>query len=988
MRRDQKARLSLCENTLHGKQPLRRLLCAPITQSVSLTRNKRALAAALGLTLLAAGVLGVLRWRSASTPKSPIERARTALVAAHAAAIVQLSQRDLVALVAPPDADGLEAATSGSASRTSGSSDSGSSESGNSDSGHSASGSSGARGPEASLRHLAGAFLRELGVEETLQHSPALADGAQQILWGVVPSATGVDPKGVYMQGVYFGRFDTSAIEAQFYAAVGQSGWSLRSERGGDRVFEWRRRDPESCEERASYLAVSARRVVLSHAGPIEALLDALGPAPVVEADTPESDAPLLAFDWRPVALSDTHPRDTWNGPLARMHENASRGPVETAQLRIEPAQLLRDPTLVAALELDSEERAETWRSELAAILPDPPDAWATLYPALASLTQALELTRTGNRLEVRLPLESDRAASLGAALFEAVTWASTLPASPRTRDSDAVTDAIEAWPTRFLNELSLHGLRPYGDARGRMLPVDRTSGPFGVRIESVSSSAEAGALEIDLRAFGRTIPNLVEPRDSPRLVIDRIADANGDELRVAAACGPDRPELPTPLRTEILSARSSAERRLRLRPGTRLSDVQSIEGHIALELPLLATRLIASDPMPGDTTTSEGARFELTSVGSDSFTFRIPRDGPRLIAIRALNDERQPLEERASWDWADPELPMQLGARQYASRVRHVEAIFSLRDRSLHYAFSLDSALPGTQGRADQVESSQFVQYSGDQFDREFGDVSGDRWIPPDPPLAKAIAGPFAVLVATRSRPLSDSERTALDLPDARPALAPRVWLLAPKLPNLTYHATALELVLREPQGEVGRSTSEALEWHAWVHPRHRFGKPNLEARIDLRPSTDRLPSSLGRLRGELTLRLPKRVETLSLSELEPGTAVRSQLGEITLVALGRDSMTLELRGPIEHFFSARPFTESGEELAAEVVEMSPLADRTDAGGPPVHLIQLRVRGRASRLEIQLGTDADTRSYPIDLDFGLTELAPEGPGPEPNGPR
>jgi len=904
----------------------------PITRGVKLGRRHVGVAFVLVFVVAAVSWLGLREWGGDPEARDPLLRAHRVLAEGSPSALVQVGVGQLLALTA--EASGASA---------------------------------GSDTPIAvSLGDVAGLLLDPLGaVSDVVQVSP-LAAGTADAMFAVHPE--GGAPK---VQAVLFGRFEPDAVEAALRDAV--EGELRKRERGIERLLDFIEIDPETCDQAAWAIALSPQRVVIASQQSLDDLLTRLGPPmhmpPRARWQLAQVAPPLLSVEWRSQKTGTQ-----WLHPLGRLLEAGNRSSLRSASLRI------AGPGVLGGLEVSVEATpsnpadAEPLVAELSASRADVVERWKPRMPVLAGWYEALEVSLSDGVIAWRGQREVEWLRSLGDLALDALVVAASAPRAPAAGSLAEVerVDRVEPWPARFLKEQSLERLPAYGEARGQALAVDRAAGPFGIRIEGVRREAESKRLEVELHAIGPSISNLTDPDTSPRLVIDRVEDRGGRELRTNPRCGPKRRTATVPLVTELLDARIRGRALLELERSAKLSQIAKIAGHVALDLPVRTVRIVSSELEAGEVLESSGASLELAWIGERSFTYRVPPQQARLIAVRGLNSERQPLAALEAWQWADARLGTELGVRHYHDALAYVEAIFALETHAARYKFALDSALPGSLGSADYVESSQFIPYSEEQFETEFGTIDGADLEVDGAPLATASAGPFRLVLRTLSRELTDAladeerERESQARTRSTKPLAPRLEVLTPKIPNLSYYATGMELDLRvQPTAEASERAGalQPVRWESFVPARHRFGRPHLVAEIDLSPVAGWSPESVAALVGELTLRLPEQVEVLAIEDVEPGASVASDELRFTLSWLARDQFSLHMRGDVSSFFSARAFDDDGRELACQPLQM-------ERSRKPEHDLDFRVQGRPARIEIQVAREAVRKRYPLKIDL------------------
>jgi hypothetical protein len=760
------------------------------------------------------------------------------------------------------------------------------------------------------------------------------------------------------------GRFDRAGIESALHSGAFPG---LRVADAADSgVLQLDHLDVETCRTTRWAVELRPERVVASNDASLEPLLARLeGPLPQ------RASRSALAGLWRDEPFL-TLQLDSPRALLAQRGDAGAAGllrallgelgDVGTVRLRasargrrgvgVEAELIARDAAAAGAL-------ARRWRQ---ARERDEREPGQVLLPALESWSDALELAQDGAALHALAHRGADAVAQLAPALDEllilgARQFAAGAAAHP-AGDPAPHAGSSEPWTTTFRESYALEILPPYRPDAPLAGPVDAIAGPFGIRIEKVRRDDEPRSpLSLTLRAAGPAMPNLAGRAAAPRLIVERVSDSGGASLLAPTRCGPERAERAEPLLRSSPADVVQAFKTVHLRPEASIAGVGELAGRIEVDVPVRTQRMQLPAPSPGATLAGPGVEVEIVAAGPRGFAYRAAGELRNLLQVRGIASSGQPL---ASSECRETQLRVgggRVGACRYSDELATVEAIFALERRSAAYPFALRSARPGTAGESSRVESSSYVPYSLAQYRREFGGRSAE----PGPLAGRfsaiARAGPFRV-------GLSEIEQDGV--------LAPQLTVIAPDIPNLSYHATGLELGLSRIGLRDGRALrppdGAAPPWRAFVPASRRRGELGLEgtariatgiARSSLEPSGE-----LARLEGEVVLRLASAVRYLEFESPEPGAVVSADGVQLRLAELSRDGFVLRLTGPPERLFSARAFSAAGTELA---VEETGVPASATAGARELHF---RVLGQPARLGVQLasGLAAQHHAYRIEL--------------------
>jgi hypothetical protein len=729
--------------------------------------------------------------------------------------------------------------------------------------------------------------------------------------------------------------------------------------------------DPESCVKGPDWgIALRPDRVVVGDARAIPSLLEQL------ESRTPAPQAPAWLSGFRPfqddqiVALVFPVPRTVPSGiehPVLRALFRSARDSlrdVTHVQLGARTGGLSGGIEL--AIELAARDAdaavgiAGRWRALQEAARAE----WTQVAPGLASWHEALEIENKVDVVHANARRSLDAVADVAELTSEWMILASRdFRATGTPGPAHEGSDEIDPWPQQFRNELPVATLQPYRPEAPLAGKVDAISGPFGIRVERVTygASPEIG-LEIELRGAGPEIPNLVEPLSSPRLFVTTAVNAAGQDLLREESCGPDPNPAPARLLREPLAKRVLGTKTIRLRPGVSLDEIEQLEGRVELDLPVRTERVWLGKPHTGQSQSVAGATFELTSATPNSFSYRLRGDTRRVLQVRGLDARGQPLASRESWETDLLLAEGRVGTQRCAGKLASVEVIFTTELQSAQYEFALDSARPSTDDESLQTESAAFISFSKEQYDEEFGGREGPPWPRGRQAKSLAAAGPFTV---------------ALEALTPGEVVEPRLTVLAPRIPNLTYNVTGLELALRGvglrdgSASRAQRSERPASGRRTLMAAGYRFGRDDLESTAQIDTGIPLKGRQVAHIDGNVVLRLPHAVRALELPA-EPGRSVSLGDATLTLVELVRNGFTLRLDGPPEELFSVQAFGSEDQELYSERASQ-PVPTPASAKE-----LRFRVHGRPHRILVQGSLGHTTARYAFRIE--IPEEVPAAP--------
>ena len=780
---------------------------------------------------------------------------------------------------------------------------------------------------------------------------------------------------------VLFGSFAPEQVAAALRASGAFA--VQEASRAGESVLLVTRRDPEICRSDPEWgLHLRADRVVLAELSVLDTVLRRLsgqasaGRALARFADL-RGEELLAGALFSPTTLALPEPDPLVRGLLAAAHglEGASEAYLALGASTL-GRELRVDLELVPSTAGGGAGLARHWKGSGAPALGE----WKQLAPAMAELFASLSGDATPNALRLQgtldpawldraplLPSELMVLASRNVLRLEPAAAAMPEPAGPDASSGGEADEAIERAGAAaasagsadrldleapgFRSRYPVSGLPRYDSRDPLAGSADVVAGPFGIRVNRLSrgDDPEAG-LELELRAAAPVLSNLPRGR-GPRLRVTQIHGEGGRDLLRDEPCGRERNHAPAELLREYGSDLIKTTKAVRLGPDVRLEQVTHVKGEIELSLPVSVEAVLIEEPVVGATVEKAGATVELTGVRDSGFSYRIRGDTARVLHVAALNRQSRPLASPNAWSAELLGAPGRLGAVDFTGELGSVQVVFSLLDHPVRYAFVLADARPGSDGEEFATESMEFIEYTPAQFFREFEPKFGHPFKPHAKPYALATAGPFTL---------------TLDGIAVLEGLEPRISVLAPDLPNLSYNLTGLELVLESIALRGGKQARRAdharaeAPWKYMVTPRHRFGRQELSVSLPVPTHVDADPGDVQSLAGELQLRLPHDVYSVALPSVEPGTTITAGGVVVTVRELTRDRFSLSVDGEAERVVGVQTFNADDRELYIE----GSSTERTPQGS----LMTVRVHGRPARINVQVAREINRFSYPFRL--------------------
>jgi hypothetical protein len=385
----------------------------------------------------------------------------------------------------------------------------------------------------------------------------------------------------------------------------------------------------------------------------------------------------------------------------------------------------------------------------------------------------------------------------------------------------------------------------------------------------------------------------------------------------------------------------------------------------VRLRLPVRTETLRLSESLAGQVVERAGARLELTLVGAGSVGWKLSGNARRLLHLRALNAQGQPLRKQGESSMDSLFGGGKSGSSTFAGVVAQVEAVFALQEEIWEYPFDLRDPRPGTDGEHLSSREIQFELGSPAELARKFRSAAERLAEGAEQTVA---AGPFAV---------------TLEQVWSFGGLMPRFEVRAPKVSSLEQSLSGLEFVLdeihlrngivhRPPAPSAGASMNppgsfssapETATWQQLVNLRESWGEEGLSGDVQIHTGAPGEAEGVARLVGTLVVRMPRRVASYAFHEYELGASLSSASVSLSIAEIGRDRFTLRASRGGERVLAVRAFNAEHEELWMTSAEVE--------HGPAGWQGEFGVSGIPARVQVVLAETLETAEYPYTLALG-----------------
>ena len=785
------------------------------------------------------------------------------------------------------------------------------------------------------------------------------------LLYAIYPS----DASSLRHAVVLAGRFDPGAINA--YLAGDLRATQVLG--AGTLTYDVTLTDPTSCQPASSWrVTATSGWILLADPASHAAILPRLASA----AETNEGD---LAW-WRELARPDVlslgirNPERLASVTSVPAFESAAReisaqvDPFQRVYLGLGIKAVPPEGALRVVIDAKDAGRAadqiKTWRRAI----DESRERWAATMPSVAALYDSLTVSSKGARNTIEITVNRAAMENLRRIVRELLT--SLLAGFGVHQSAPATSPAaerIDPTPQRFEPTASAARLGPYDPNAQFAEKVERITGPFGLRLDSLRlGSSSDTSLEITVEGFANAIPNIATDSSRARLFVDSVKSSSGQELLKQEECGRERNSQAADFKS-AMPPRLKATKPVRLIASADPRALQSVAGHVELRLPTRTDTITIAHPAAGAVIERYGAALSITEVSGGSVSYQIAGASDRVLLLRALNAAGKPLDRHmaASGDFLFGEGIA--GQSEYAGKIDALEIVLAADEQTTEYPFMLtDFSFAGEPHPQTRDDTPEFRAYTYQMLRQDYSMQAQGRpgaWKPLPPP-----AKPQSHIGVVQLEPFE------LSFDGAKPFYALKLdfTLRSPEVQTFKRRFNFGELRLANialkdgstlaPPPETGPPPSGLAlgsSWHAPIRFMSTAKDRVLATSLYFLIDTKAAPEQLKSVEGALTIQLPTALRTLRLDDMTVGQNVQAEDLTVTVTARGRSTLVLQASKDGERVVYVRLLDKTGQALAY----FGPEIAGTPGGGAHFDFSPLSPPARA---EIVVASEVETRTLPF----------------------
>ena len=309
-------------------------------------------------------------------------------------------------------------------------------------------------------------------------------------------------------------------------------------------------------------------------------------------------------------------------------------------------------------------------------------------FKSVKNLLSYLDSKATNDKLILQAKINEALIKDIGGIFQEGVDWfASSLSSSMSIAgDDNALSEKTIPYKevNQYKNATRPEDLDPFDATADPNQHYAATSGPFGIQIKGISlNPKQAGVVDLDLEIVSSSIPKLEISSFADEgegtgawFRVTHVLSKSGKELLKDELCGKNRNSKAVTLQkgfrnVEVKRVKKTATIRkliqskprwsnltldvlkgtktVHLKPGTRLSDIASIQGEASIQLPSKIIKKRIKAPFKNQVVQTADLRIKMKASANDTVSFTASGEVNRLIETRALNKSGKYLQSGSS---------------------------------------------------------------------------------------------------------------------------------------------------------------------------------------------------------------------------------------------------------------------------------------------------------------------------------------------------
>jgi len=337
--------------------------------------------------------------------------------------------------------------------------------------------------------------------------------------------------------------------------------------------------------------------------------------------------------------------------------------------------------------------------------------------------------------------------------------------------------------------------------------------------------------------------------------------------------------------------------------------------------------------------------RIKLSQSAADTLDYEVYGDSKRLLAVRGLNKNGQPLSQSSSMSSGFLFGEGLSKTQSFAGQVASAELVLSTRDIEKRFPFKLTQTHPRIINSESRHAPTTIETYSLAQLQRKFKNA---------PPSltdsnnlkAETVTGPF---------------RIALNGVSSFMSLRTTLSVYAPLIPGFTDNLTGMLMEVTAIENEAGENLIKGQSKSNLIGLSEDWqDKTRLQAQTSISFEERIKKTDVHIIKGQLHLRLPKKIHTASMQLLNVGDHIQIEDKKITLKRIDDKGFTLDFGAQLPPLIAVNAYNAENNSIWLPHPRLENLDD---------HWIgSFNTHGEFKRIELMLASEQEIKKYEFEL--------------------
>lgn len=622
-------------------------------------------------------------------------------------------------------------------------------------------------------------------------------------------------------------------------------------------------------------------------------------------------------------------------------------------------------------------------------------------FKSIKKLLSYLDSKATDDKLILQAKINEALARDIKSVFQEGMDWFTSSLSSSMSVSGGGDTSGEKILPYKEVNQYQNipkpENLDPFDATADPNKSFATIAGPFGIQVKGISlNPQEAGVVNLDLEVVSSPIPKL-EIRSladegegtGAWFRVTHVFSKSGKELLREELCGKERNSKAVTLQkgfrnVDVKRLRKTATTRklikakpgwsnltldvlqgtktVHLQPGTRLSDIATIEGEISIQLPSDISKKRIRAPFRNKVVQAGDLRIKMKQAANDSVSFTASGKVDHLLETRALNGSGKYLRSGSNMS-----SPFFFGKgvnknKQFRGQPKTVEFVYARSTSKKNYPFQFKFQRP---------------TYPADSFFKRVAVETQSRRAF----LNQRASAPKGKVCSKdslefQSRPFYICLNQSMYIQSKwkKPGkYAMGTFLVhSPDAPAISNNLSATQLTVEKVIVKDGSSpTRKTLlvkdERFLNLNSNYVYPLKGDQLRIEAGPvgEEDESLKPVG-FDGHLKIRLPRKLSSFRLDLFTLGSTAQSSNGlKARFTGISEKGIRMEIEGPRETLVHFTPLNLRGKSLT----QKEPRIEKMDFEGKAVWQVEIQAPPETRYMDIVFASQQDTWEIPFHLE-------------------